>query len=353
MSDLPAAAWWALALLLAAIDRRDAALASGVATGLAILTRPNLVPVAMVVGGIFIWRLIAAPRSRSLAVQQLLLFGLPGIAASLTIAAVNHALWGSMLTSGYGSLVDQPPFSPRALWPNLLIYPRAIVTQTPIALALVMTVFVRKAQHDRMTARGERIMAMMLWSCVAVVAALYAAYPAFDSEFNLRFLLPLVAPLIVLSSAAALSLARRSIETAPGLCLLALLILGGYGVDYARDRGAFNVDHLQEFSEAGEYVKRELPERAVLLSMLHSGSATYYSGRPTLRWDLLAADRLERLVSELAERGYTPYLLLDRNERADFQSHYREHSRLAALDWPPVVSLRSDDVRIYAIPPLP
>jgi hypothetical protein len=41
----------------------------------------------------------------------------------------------------------------------------------------------------------------------------------------------------------------------------------------------------------------------VLLAMAHSGSATYYSGRPTLRYDLLAPSRLDRVVDVLRERG--------------------------------------------------
>jgi hypothetical protein len=354
MSDLPAAAWWALALLLAAIDRRDAALGSGVAAGLAILTRPNLVPVAVVVGLLLLWRLSATGSPRWRALQQVMLFGVPAVVACLTVAALNQDLWGSMLTSGYGSLATQSFFVVANVWPNLLLYPRVIAVQMPVVIALPLAAFLRRGRDTSMDAsRSARMMTVALWACVVAVAGLYAAYPAFDAEFNLRFLLPLVAPLIVLSSVAALSLARRVIETYPAPCVLALVILSGYGVDYARDRGAFEVDYLQKYSMVGEYVKRELPERTVLLSMLHSGSANYYSGRPTLRWDLIPAERLDRLVDELTERGYAPYLVLDRDERAVFQSQYRGQSRLAALDWKPVVSVNSGEVEIYAIPPRP
>jgi hypothetical protein len=91
----------------------------------------------------------------------------------------------------------------------------------------------------------------------------------------------------------------------------------------------------------------------VLLAMLHSGSARYYSGRPTLRYDLLAPSRLDGLVEELTQRGYVPYLLIDADEREAFQSHYRGQSRLAALDWAPVVTSKTSDVQIYAIPAQP
>ncbi len=123
-------------------------------------------------------------------------------------------------------------------------------------------------------------------------------------------------------------------------------------MDYARDRRAFETGHLRKFADAGDYIRRQLPQRTVLFAMLHSGSATYYTGRPTLRWDLLAPSDLDRVASELIRRGYVPYLLLDKDERADFQSRYRG-SRLAALDWPPLVTLTPGGVQIFAIPAQP
>ena len=62
MSDVPAAAWWTLAMVLATIDRRISAFGAGSAAGVAILTRPNLVPLAAVVVSLLFWRLTAAGR---------------------------------------------------------------------------------------------------------------------------------------------------------------------------------------------------------------------------------------------------------------------------------------------------
>src|SRR4030095_8866412 len=49
MSDVPATAWWALALVFALLPVPSAPLAAGGAAGLAILTRPNLLPFAIVI----------------------------------------------------------------------------------------------------------------------------------------------------------------------------------------------------------------------------------------------------------------------------------------------------------------
>jgi hypothetical protein len=44
-----------------------------------------------------------------------------------------------------------------------------------------------------------------------------------------------------------------------------------------------------------------------------------------------------------------PYLVLDSTERADFQTCYRRSSPLAALDWSPLVTMRSPPVEIYSL----
>ena len=56
MSDVPATAWWALALALGPFDSRRAALGAGLAAAAAIATRPNLVPLAVVPGALLLWR---------------------------------------------------------------------------------------------------------------------------------------------------------------------------------------------------------------------------------------------------------------------------------------------------------
>ena len=57
-SDVPCTAWWALALALVTFEGRWPALAAGIAAGLAILTRPNLVPLAAVPAAMLVWRSI-------------------------------------------------------------------------------------------------------------------------------------------------------------------------------------------------------------------------------------------------------------------------------------------------------
>lgn len=346
LSDLPTAAWWAMAMALASLDRRVSAVGAGAAAGMAILTRPNLLPLIAIAGCLLIWRLMAARRPIGHSIQHVVLFAVFPIAACVFIGAINRVLWGSALMSGYGPLTVL--FSVANIWPNLLLYPRLVATQMPVVLLIPIAAIVawrRPEWRDRVS--GDRSLMIALGACAVAVFLAYVAYPAYDAALSLRFLLPAVAPLLVLASVAALSLAAGLVDTHRAACVIVLLIVAGYGVDQARERGAFRTDPSRKFAAAGEYLAQRLPERAVVLAMLHSGSATYYSGRPIVRYDLLPPSRLDGVVEVLRQRGYVPFLLLDAEERAAFQSRYRGHSGLARLDWPPVFTLNSLDVEVH------
>jgi hypothetical protein len=196
----------------------------------------------------------------------------------------------------------------------------------------------------------DRFPTLALVSWVAVVVLVYLPFPAYDAEFSLRFLIPAIPPLIVLVSLAAYSRAGQLAARHRVAAVLVIAAVAGSGVHTARRLRAFDLEHERRYAAIGHYIARELPERAVLLAMLHSGSANYYSGRPTIRYDLLAATRLDPLVEILRQHGYVPYLLLDSDERAAFQTQYRGHSRLGALDWQPLVRMYSPPVEIYSVP---
>ena len=338
MSDLPAAAWWTLAFALAAVGRRLAAAGAGVAAAAAILTRPNLVPVLAVAAAFLAARLIIAKRPFRDVLLHVFLFALFAIPACFAVAALYDALWGSVTNSGYGSL--EQLFSIANVWPNLVLYPRSTILLLPVALLAPIACFVTR----------DRFPTLVLASWAAVVVLVYISFPAFDAEWTLRFLIPAVPPLMVLASVAVFSIGGRLAETHRAVALLVVAAVAGFGVHTARSHQAFDVEHERRYAAVGRYIARELPERAVLLAMLHSGSANYYSGRPTIRYDLLAGSRLDPLVEILKQRGYVPYLVIDSTERADFEARYRGHSRLGALDWPPLVQMYSPPVEIYSVP---
>ena len=74
MSDVAVTAWWALALALLLFDSRTAAWLAGSAASLAILTRPNLVPLALIPLILLLATAVRARPSSARALQRAMCF---------------------------------------------------------------------------------------------------------------------------------------------------------------------------------------------------------------------------------------------------------------------------------------
>lgn len=120
LSDVPVMAMWSLAFFFVLATSTVSAAAAGVSAGLAILIRPNLVPLAVPLGVWFLCRRdVPGPfvRARLVPATAFAVTSLIGVAA---VAAINWHLYGSAATSGYGRLEDQVALA-RVL-PNLHRY---------------------------------------------------------------------------------------------------------------------------------------------------------------------------------------------------------------------------------------
>ena len=91
MSDVPAAAFWTLATYWILGTTVSSAVSAGVAASLAILIRPNLLPLAAVLAA---WTVFAAQRNRLAA------FAFATLPACVVVAVINNHLFRSPLTSG-------------------------------------------------------------------------------------------------------------------------------------------------------------------------------------------------------------------------------------------------------------
>ena len=74
------------------------------------------------------------------------------------------------------------------------------------------------------------------------------------------------------------------------------------------------------------FVRERLPESAFVMAMQHSGSIRHYSGRHTLRWDLLDRAALATAISSLRAAGYVPFAVLDRDEDDEFRRRFSQSS---------------------------
>jgi hypothetical protein len=352
MSDVPAAAWWTLMLTLLLFERRVAAIAAGAAAGFAILTRPNLVLLTIVPAVVLVWCAVRGRSVRGPAAQRALLFVAGALPACVGVAVLNTLWYGSPFDSGYGALHEL--YRWENLSSNIARYPRWLVeSQTPAVLLALAAPFVVHLQDraDRANAIASPRSIAVIWLCfIAAVFGCYAFYMPFDAWWYLRFLLPAFPPLVALTSVTIVGLAGRVVPGARvSLTAVLVAILAWHGVRYSSDGGAFGFrEGERKYLAVGEYIARRLPERAAVISMQHSGSVRYYSGRLTIRYDWITPTRLDTVVEDLQRLGYHPYFLLENWEAVDFRRRFGEHSVLGTLDWPPIARLdHQADVKIF------
>jgi hypothetical protein len=65
--------------------------------------------------------------------------------------------------------------------------------------------------------------------------------------------------------------------------------------------------------------------------MQHSGSLWFYTPQPILRWDYLDPRELADVLTWATDRGYAPYLIVDREEYEQIRERFRTRAR-PALD---------------------
>lgn len=326
MSDVPAAAAWAAAVSLVLPGSAAAALAGGLAAGAAVLIRPNLAPLAGVLALWLVWRRRFGP-----ALAFTLAAGL-GVAA---VATVNLTLYGSPVRSGY-DLTEA--FSAANVMPNLRRYGWWLATaETPLAAGLViLAIPFRRAWPSEPGRSG--------WLLLAAVAAgvwiAYLVYVPWDAWWYLRFLLP-GWPMMALGAATLLRMTRRA---APFVFALA----GAIGVGQAIQRGAFaEAAGESKYVEVARVVESLTDPQDVIVAAQHSGTLRYYAGRLTLRWDVGDPAWFDRTVEWLAANGHHPYLVVEETEARTLRESFGPVSRVARLDWAPLVTFRGGQVKLF------
>ncbi len=325
MSDVPAAALWAAALAAASTglsSGRPAALApiaAGGLTGLAVLVRPNLAPLAAIPFALTWW----TARSRGRAGVAFALALVPGL---VTVAWLQHTVYGAAWRSGYGDLGQL--FSVVNVPGNLTRYLAWMHdTHTPILLAALAAPLLGPAR---------RVSFALVAFAVGTLAA-YLPYVAFESWSYTRFLLPAVPVLAVLLAGVAQAAGRRLPARAAAAATVAVaLVVSWVWLDRARSWSVFEVKRIErKYPELGRYAATRLPANAVVLGAQSTGAVRYYAGKPTLSWDAIAPEWLDRVGAELEAHGLEPYLVVESFETDVFRSRFGGATNLGELDWPP------------------
>jgi hypothetical protein len=340
MSDVPAAALWMAAVAAVTAGpagplrgtRHTYAAVAGLATGGAILMRPNLLPLGIPIG---LFLLLRPERSRHERLRDAITYAAWSAPGCLAVALIQDAFYGSPLRSGYGSLAAL--FAADHIAPNAARYASWLSqTHTPAwMLAAAAPILVPGA------------LARLFLGMFLVNVASYLPYVVFNDWWYLRFLLPTIPLVLILMVAGVDAMCRRikpsSARPAVGVAaaLLAWLLVGE-----ARARSVFDLRRLEaRFERAGLFVDRRLPRNAFVITSWQSGSVRFYSGRLTLVWDALDPAWLDRAVEYSRTRGFEPFLLFEGLEEQSFRRRFAA-SAIGALDWPPMAEVASQ-VRIY------
>jgi hypothetical protein len=348
MSDIPATGWWTLALSLLLTDRRWAATGAGIAAGMAILTRPNLLLVVVVLGLYMLWRVVHSREHRAEAITRLALFSLPVVAGCLAVAALNAAWYGSPFRSGYSADL----FNVRFWKENVLNYPVWLTeTQTPLLLLGFAAPFVvhwlqagrPESRPLPSTVSAPRSATWLLSGVAATVFLSYLFYMPFGVWWYLRFLLPAYPALAVLACTALAAFAARFGPIARVAAIAVVIGVAAFGYQFERD-----MEGLGEYRYRiiAQWVRDHLPERSVILTMQHSGSMLHYSGRSIVRYDLLPRGDYEAALDEMINAGYHPYLVVDEWEVEPMRQLHGAGAR-GALDWPAVAILPLANIRVW------
>ena len=353
MSDVPVTAWWlaAIVLTLKGASRnavpgqsgsRALVLLAGLAASAAVLTRPNLAPLALVLAA------FAALRSRSMAqgfvrATIFVLGALPGIVAA---GMVQNTLYGSPFLSGYGEATDL--FAWSNVWTNVMRYSRWLwETQTFVVLAAVAApVLMTRARNGGV----DRAAAWLLLITALAIVWAYLLYSPFDDWYYLRFLLPALPLVLILTAGVSLTLIRHFPKwSRAGLWVVMSTLLVSIYVETAEARQIFELRHFERrYIDVARFVSSALPTNAIVLATQHSGSLRYYANRTTLRWDWIEPAWLDRSLEFLRERGFAPYIVLEDWEEPGFRARFAGSSRIGELDWPPRAQVhRGPYVRLY------
>jgi hypothetical protein len=319
MNDVTTAALWMAAF--SALIRRRWTLA-GLSCGVALLVRPNLLPLACAAAVYLLW---------NSGVKALARFAAPAVPFGLLVLWLNNSLYGSPFRTGYGRLGHL--FTLSAFEVNASRYAGWLAdTHTLFPLLAFAAPFV--------VAREKRADTALAIGIVLATCAVYFFYTPFDEWSYLRFLLPAIGLMLVLASAVSVDLLARAVSRRPGVLAPGVVLLtAGLAVFCVRTADqllAFDLQHLeQRYRSAGIAVRERLPERAVVLSVWDSGAVRFHGRREALSWTALEPAWLDPGLSWLEQQGRPPYILVESWEEPAFRSRFGSHSDIGKLDWPP------------------
>jgi 4-amino-4-deoxy-L-arabinose transferase-like glycosyltransferase len=334
MTDVPVAAALALACWGLMGDTIRSAIAAAMALAIAILIRPNLVPLVPILGLWLVWRIVSHRTERWRHVRRAVIAGSGVAIAVIAISAIYWIAYGTPFESGYG--VTALYFSLSHIAPNARNYSQWFTeVHTPIAwLGLVALALPIKALWPGVLDRSAVIAFALV---TAAVIAEFLAYLVLDNNSYLRFFL-VCYPFIMLGLASvARAVGRVHRIGGPIVAAGLVIVVIVRGLLLVPEWGILRQRYLEgKFADVADHVRAATPENSVVIAGLHSGSLRFYAGRVTLRWELLPPEWLDRAVAWMAARGVRTYALLDDFEQAQALKQFKGQKLAGVFEGPPV-----------------
>ena len=349
MSDVPAAFWWSLAVLLLTHESNRMAAFGGAAAAIACLVRPNLFALAPLLAGLSVWW---GGWTRASWLRAIVFVVPPAIAAAAFVY-LQQVMFGGATRTGYGPV--ETLFSIDHVRANLVRYSRwtVFVQSALIAVSIAAPFVIRRRWVDSEMDAGAA--ARVAWSGLVLYAALqttYLLYLVFEDWVYFRFLLPALPLVLVLESAVLAAACRRAQLPLRGLAvLLTAVLVVSWGVGRARSLGAFQLWHSeQRYLDVAEFV-RGLPPDAVFVTLQYSGSLWYYQSATLLRWDWIDAGEIDGAVAQLSEKGRPVFAVFDDWELPQVRQRFTGTRFVQHLTSPIFETGRPNEIRaqIYAI----
>ena len=303
MSDVPAAFWVLLSVVLALQADRLSAFGAGLAAGAAVMTRPVLLAAAAAIPFI-------ATNLKSRFVPAAVGAAI-GVAAQMAIQA---KLYGSPFASGYGA--NDLLFSLSFLATNLGVYGR----QLWVALGVLWLAGVGFGLQATPSTLRWRLLTV-----AGAVTAPYLFYLPFDHWETLRFLLPGLVLLAPIAAAGMMRLARIAPNpwAIAAFTIVFAIGLAARSETLMRRSSVWDIQRLEErYALAAGWVDVNTPKDSVVLANQHSGSIRWYGNRHTIRWDFIEAGRLVDTVRELSARAGSVYVALEGREVEMFNERF-------------------------------
>lgn len=343
---VPVAALLAIPLVLLLSDAPIGALGAGALASMAILCRPEIIPIVAIMAGTAGTagtlgtqvRGYTGTRVRRYALRGLF-FAAGALQGLIAAAAIHLSLYREIAIPTYHGL---GAFAWSNVGANLIRVLRWMIeTQTVFFIIGLVAVLVPLRRWWPFVTR--RAVFVTFAAAAAIGAVIYGGHPQVDERFQLRELL-VAWPMVTLGcGAVALAIIRASPPWGRLAVLWMLVAIGMWTLQTAAARGAFGRWRTEGRQAAIATEVRALTgEGSVVYSMMHSGTLSYYGGRTTIRYDSLDPAWLDRSVEWLAKQGVHAYALLDDWEVQQFRRRFAGQSVATRLDRSLVVRFQAD-----------